>query len=309
MRLRHAIPWLLMLPFMLTLTSCAVVKKTRNLVRKSNMEARPMDPERKGWALMMSDEEFARYKQGNPTTAATATPGQPTDGPVPGQLPDGVATENPTQEGGLFDFSNAVQGRSAAAARLAWQRSATVAAKQSRVTGTPLLICFTHRSSKTSQDMENTLLLQPEFRALAQESFVPLLMDFADQETSRSPMYRELKSQLSVRGFPVIIVTLPDRTEVLRLTGYKVDYVKSYVQKLKDAVTQAQKLMAARREKLEKKENYRTWKNKDGKPVFAKLIALDANMGTFQGEWGETFKTFLTRLSPEDQAWIEQRRQ
>ena len=289
------------------LSGCAVVRKTRAIMRKDDSKPATLDPERKGWALMMSDEEFERYKQGTAPASAAPSPAG-SDGPVPGQLPEGAASSAPTEEGGLFDFSSVVQSHRAAAARLSWQRSATVAARQSRQTGMPLLICITHKSSKTSQDMENTLLLNPDFRSLAQESFVPLLVDFADQETSRSPMYRDLKSRLNVRGYPAIVVTLPDSTEVMRLTGYKTDYLKSYLQKLKDSLPRAQKLIDARREKLEKQENYRTWKNKDGNPVFAKLVALDANMGTFQGEWGETFKTFLTRLSPEDQAWIAERR-
>ena len=71
----------------------------------------------------------------------------------------------------------------------------------------------------------------------------------------------------------------------------------------------AEKQAAARRSKLEKAEGYRIWATKDGRPVFARLTALDANMGTFTGEWGDGFKTFLSRLSEEDQAWIAARRQ
>jgi hypothetical protein len=105
-----------------------------------------------------------------------------------------------------------------------------------------------------------------------------------------------------------LLVVLPDATEITRLSGYKTDYEKRYLESLQNAVGRAGKLTAERRAKLEKAGGYRMWRNKDGDPVFARLTSLDANMGTFTSEWGETFTTFLTRLSEEDQAWIAERR-
>lgn len=270
------------------------MQKVRGLGRKPAAAQQAPDPARRGWALMMSDEEFAKFKQ----TGST-------EGPAPGVDPEGGTPS--TAEGGLFDFSGMLQNQGQTAVRVPWQRSATTATKQSRLTGMPLLFFVTHRSSRPAQDIEQTMMLTPAFRALAQENLIPVRIDFADQDTNRSPLYRDLKERLNVRGYPVLVLTLPDGTEVTRLTGYKSEYEKRYLETLQNAVERAVKLSSERRAKLEQ-EGYRSWKNKDGKPVFAKLTALDANMGTFTGEWGESFKTFLTRLNEADQAWIAERR-
>lgn len=290
-------PFWLLLPCCLLLTQCAVVRKARNMSRTAGVERpKTMDPQKRGWALMMSDEEFAKIKQDGSATSGSPVEGQP-----------GAAA--PGTEGGLFDFSTITQGNTiGGGSRVGWLRSATVAAKQARLTGLPLLIYVTHRSSKPAQDIEGTLMQSQAFITLAQECFVPLLMDFSDPETMRSPLYRELKTRFSIRGYPAILVTLPDSSEIMRLTGYKKDNEKSYLRSIEGAVERADKQRDERRVKLEKSEGYRMWTNKDAKPVFAKLTALDANMGTFTSEWGESFKTFLTRLSAEDQAWIAARR-
>jgi hypothetical protein len=291
--------WLL-LPFCLALVQCGAVHHLGHLARskvnaKLQKQQQPApDPDRRGWALMMSDEEFANYK-------AASGPASPTAG-----APAGAGA--PGGEGGAFDFSGMLPGQAGTATQVTWQRSATLAGSKSRSTGLPLLIYATHTGSQPCHDMESTLMVSPGFRTLAQERVIPLLIDYSDQDTSRSTMYRELKDRFNVRGYPVLIMTLPDGAEISRLSGYKKEYEKRYLESLQSAIGRAEKLTAERRAKLEKEDHYRTWKNKDGRPVFARLTALDANMGTFTGEWGETFKTFLTRLSEEDQAWIAERR-
>lgn len=290
--MRSHTAWLL-LPCCLLLTQCGVIKKARNMSRTAGEEKPGFDPGKRGWGLMMSDEEFAQVNQGGPPAAAA----------------EGSAeAAAPGADGGLFDFSSMAPGGAIGGSRVNWQRSATVAAKQSRLTGQSLLIYVTHRSSKPAQDMEGTLMQSQAFVSLTQEHFIPLLMDFSDPETMRSPLYKDLKDRFNVRGYPVLVVTLPDSTEVMRLTGYKKDGEKTCMRALNEAVELSKTRRDERRARLEKSEGYRLWTSKDAKPVFARLAALDANMGTFTSEWGESFKTFLTRLSPEDQAWIAARR-
>jgi hypothetical protein len=289
--------WLL-LPCCLLLAQCGIAHKVRQLGKDDEPKPAPPDPARRGWALMMSDAEFARFKQGGGSGGATS-----------GMDPGGPSAAT-GDGGGMFDFSSMLPGQASAGGAVAWQRSATVAAKQARINGTPLLIYATHKSSVPSQQMERTLMASAEFQALS-EKFVPLLVDYSDQDTSRSDLYRELKNRYDLRGYPALIVALPDGTEVTRLTGYNVKtegIAKTYADTLQRSLTQVDKRTNERRASLERSEGYRLWKNKDGKPVFARLAALDANMGTFTSEWGESFKTFLSRLSEEDQAWIAERR-
>jgi hypothetical protein len=284
----------LLLPCVLALAQCGIAYRVGQLGRGDSAEQPAHDPERRGWALMMSDEEFARYKAAA-TSASPASGGDPAHGAAAGG------------DGGLFDFSSMLPGQAGAGTQVVWQRSATDAGTKSRLTGTPLLIYATHSASKPCRDIETTLMVSPAFREMAQQSFIPLLIDYSDQETNRTPLYRELKSRFDF-SYPTLVVTLPDGTEVSRLKGYKPEYEKRHLEALHSAVTKAEKLVAERRAPLAKSGGYRMWTNKDGKPVFARLTALDANMGSFEGEWGEPFKTFLTRLSEEDQAWIAERR-
>lgn len=284
---------LLLLPCVLALTQCGIVYHAGQLARRDDAAQPARDPERRGWALMMSDEEFARYK------AAAAPAAAPAGGPAPGAPAGG--------DGGLFDFSGMLPGQAGMSTQVIWQRSATDAGSKSRLTGTPLLIYATHSASKPCRDIETSLMVSPAFREMTQQSFIPLLIDYSDQDTNRTPLYRDLKERFDF-SYPTLVVTLPDGTEVTRLKGYKNEYEKRYLESLHAALTKAEKLAATRRARLEKSGGYRMWTNKDGKPVFARLTALDANMGSFEGEWGEPFKTFLSRLSEEDQAWIAERR-
>jgi hypothetical protein len=285
--------WLL--PCLLLLAQCGAIQKISRSKEGAEASKQIPEPQRRGWGLAMSDEEWARYKAaaapGSPAPAEASAAGAPSAG-----------------EGGVFDFSSMVPGHSSGPSQVIWLRSATQAGSKSRLTGKPLLIYATSNASQPCHDMDGTLVVSPAFRSLAQESFIPLLVDYSDQDTSRSTLYRELKSRFEVHGYPTLVVTLPDGTEVSRLTGYKKENEKKYLESLQAAVGKVEKLASERRAKLEKESGYRMWTNKDGKPVFAKLAGLDANMGTFTGEWGESFKTFLTRLSPEDQAWIAERR-
>ena len=238
------------------------------------------------------------YPEAATARSSVATPGGGTDGGTPS-----------TAEGGMFDFSGVVQTGASpnAPGRIPWNQSATEATKKSRLTGKPLLVLFTHHMSQPAQSMENTFLLTPEFREIAEKEFVLLRLDYSDEDTARSDFYRDFKKRLKANGYPTLIATSPDGTELMKLSGYKTDWQPRHLQSLKAAVISAKTASDEHRKTLEK-DGYRLWKNKTGAPVFAKLTRLDANMGTFTGEWGESFSTFLTRLSDEDQAFIAARR-
>jgi len=272
------------------LPSCRLLKfrKTSSgAVSMGGMGGGGMAPSARGWALM-----YPEMAQGSSAAAASAM----TQGADPG-----------TPEGGMYDFSGVVQTGATAPSRVPWNRSAIDAAKKSRVTGKPLLILFTHLRSQPAQALENTLLLTPEFREMAEKEFVLLRIDYADEDTEDSDFYQDFKKRFKANGYPTIIVTAPDGTELSKISGYKSDWQARHLQSLKAAVISATRLKDKRRKSLEA-EGYRNWKNKTGEPVFAKLTKLDANMGTFTGEWGESFNTFLTRLGDEDQEYIATRR-
>lgn len=244
----------------------------------------------RGWALMYPE---LMQSGGEAASAAVEDPS------------GGMGT--PAAEGGMFDFSTLFQrGGVTSPGGLPWEVSAQTAIEKARTTGWPLLIFVTHQMSKPARELENTLLSSPAFRELAQDRLVLLRLDYSNSDTSGSEYYRAFKQRLKVRGYPALVMTLPDGEELLKLTSYKASYQQSYLKMLGHGFEVRDKAVAQRRETL-KQEGYRFWKGREGTEVFARLTGLDANLGTFVGEWGITFKTFVNRLSEEDRNWILQR--
>lgn len=249
----------------------------------------------RGWALM--DPSLLKPE---------LPPGSPGEGaPAAGTAPAGGTAAS--VEGGMFDFSSVMKTNTRGTSRVAWKQSAAEAVDQSRLTGRPLLVFFTSQHSASAMTMERTMVLTEDFCVLTEKNYIPLRIDFSDVDTQRSEFYQAFKERMEPRGYPTMLVVLPDGTEIMRLSGYKTEYQGSYLKRLQQAVDQSQKAVEQRRAKMTK-EGYRLWTNKKEAEVFARLVKLDANMGTFSGEWGNTFTTFITRLSDKDQAWIEEQK-
>ena len=258
-------------------------------------------PPARGWALM-----YPELMQGQAPGAQSPTGNASPQGAEVLNAGPGDSAGGQSSAGGLFDFSSVLSSGSGPTGGLRWHPSATIALEESRREGKPTLILITHKMSKPAQEMENTLLLSPGFRELAKEKLVLLRVDYGNDRTRGSDMYETLKKQLKANGYPTLIMTLPDGTEMLRLSGYKSEYHDSYLEKITKAVEDMSKSVDERRKRLAR-EGYRLWKSRDGNEVFARLTALDANKATFMGEWGVEFKTFTNRLSEQDKLAIEQR--
>lgn len=181
--------------------------------------------------------------------------------------------------GGLFDFSSVTANSTQSTSRIQWIRSAMDATEQARRTGKPLLILVNNRNSPPGQSIESTLVLQPEFKKLTEENYVPLYMDFSDKATADSDFYQAFKDRLNVRGYPTVLVTLPDGVEVMRLSGYKNENEVAYMLKLRESVASSQRAIEARRKRL-LPGGYRAWTDKKGVVVYAKLDKADATCCT-----------------------------
>lgn len=221
------------------------------------------------------------------------------------------APSAPVEASPVFDFSSAFSGGRMTSRIVNWRRSGSDAAAEARRAGTPLLIFLSNHSTPTAAMLETMLNTAPEAATIGRH-FIPLYIDFADKDTRDSLYYRALLDRYKPRGYPVLLVALPDGTEVARQNGYagetraEPEWRKRTLQFIDAAVAQADKAAAARRKRLEQ-QGYRTWTNNQGKPVFAKLENLDANQATFASEWGETFRTFTNRLSESDRRAIQER--
>ncbi|TLD72621.1 hypothetical protein FEM03_00660 [Phragmitibacter flavus] len=271
------------------LTSCGMLTKNRDVTAGPSVD----ENSPRGWALVYPE----LMNPGGGQVDASGTM-MAADGGTPS-----------TAAPGLFDFSSVLPQSSAAMGGLAWHPSATVAIEESRQKGRALLTLVTHQSSIPAKQMENTLLRAPDFRRVAEQQLTLLRVDFSNTEARRSDYYQSLKKRLKASGYPTLVLTLPDGTEVLNLAGYKPEYHDSYLKRILHAAEKdVPKAIETRRERMEG-QGYRNWHSKDGRDVFARLTKLDANQATFTGEWGNEFSSFTNRLSQEDQDWINQRRQ
>lgn len=225
-------------------------------------------------------------------------------GGVPSQYQDPNAK---TTADGMFDFSSLTPGQGFTPKLTQWRPSVTEVMRDARKQGKLVMVFATHNAVDAANQMESSLLSTPNFVRTIGSSLLLLRIDYADADTKRSQTYIDLKSKLNIRGFPNLSILQPDGKVLLRLSGYTSDSKGRYLQSIKDTLEHAPQILEKRRKDMEG-SGYRNWKDKSGTPIFAKLKTVDANMLTFTTEWGEEFKTFLTRLSPEDQEWIEKER-
>lgn len=201
----------------------------------------------------------------------------------------------------MFDFSSSFQNSGPAPSAVRWNQSASEAIAQSKRTGLPLLILFTHQMSQPGVELETLLSALPELCNADAPPCVLLRVDFGNHDTARSDYYRSLKTRYKPSGFPVLLMTLPDGTEVARQTGYNAEWKSRTTQWIHYVTEQSKKRTEARRREMEK-FGYRMWSDRQGTQVWARLEKVDANQALFISEWGEPFRTFISRLSDADQA-------
>ncbi len=201
----------------------------------------------------------------------------------------------------MFDFSSSFQNSGSGPSAVRWNPSVSESIAQSKRAGLPLLILFTHQMSQPGVELERVLNSVPELSNADAPPCVLLRVDFANQDTARSDYYRSLKARYKPNGFPVLLMTLPDGTEVARQTGYNSEWKSRTTQWIHYATELSKKRGESRRKEMEK-FGYRMWSDRQGTQVWARLEKVDANQAVFISEWGEPFRTFISRLSDEDQA-------
>lgn len=283
------------------LPACSLLRIPAALVR----EAAKPSTKKKTEKTEEEKRGLAGLGGGNENTKLAGAPG--------GALPMFADPNAKTTADGLFDFSSISAPTGSAPRMMRWKRSVTEVMDEARHKGLLVVIFATHSAVDAATQMETQVLNNPTFLKLTASDILLLRVDYADSDTKRSEVYAELKRKLNIRGYPNLSIIQPDGKALLRLSGYAPGSVPGVnskaicLQSIKETLEHAPQILAKHRKNLEP-QGYRTWKDKSGRPVFARLKAVDANMLTFTTEWGVDFKTFESRLSDEDQAWIERLR-
>jgi thioredoxin-related protein len=95
--------------------------------------------------------------------------------------------------------------------------------------------------------LENEVFSKTDFKKYAKDNLVLMLADFPKKKTlpkQESAQNQALRSEFKVRGYPTVVLLLPDGTEVAR-TGYKEGGAEAYVKHLEE-------LLAPHQDKLPK---------------------------------------------------------
>jgi hypothetical protein len=192
-----------------------------------------------------------------------------------------------------------------------WEISYTEATRLAVREGKPIMIWFTDTlRSPLCRSLSAEVFSDATFDSWAREKLVRLRIDFnvrgeTEDETLRKKDYVEgLKKRYKVGGLPTVILMAPDGTVTGRWKGYKRDQGDFYFGRIKNATRTAEMQLEKWHTSMGKK-GYRTWKNRKGKQIFAKLLRYKDQELILVEPNGNKFKARERQLSDEDQAWIQ----
>ncbi len=195
-----------------------------------------------------------------------------------------------------------------------WLRSETVALRESRRTGKPLLIWFSDsKNSPASKTLSEQLLTTTEFQDWAEKNVIRMVVDMNQgsniDDAVRKQLYaRQLKKKYNSRGFPTLIVVAPSGEVIDRYTGYrrgKEDFIFGQV---KQGVSLAVESRKAWQASLARK-GYRNWSDGKGHEIFAKLGAYKDGKIMLVEPDGTKIRTHEKRLSSGDRVWIQEQKE
>ena len=204
----------------------------------------------------------------------------------------------------------------------AWENSEAVARVRSVREGKPLLIWFTNSArSPLCKVLERELFTNPEFESWAGEHLVRLKVDAvfvsrgttmsfdeADEKAYAVKVQAEaLKKRYRVMGFPALVVLKPGGEVLGHIRGYQSGEATLVWGRLKHMASVASQGYRQWRANLEAK-GYREWKNPAGRSIFAKLASYKEGDILLIDPDGARFRTHESKLSKEDQAWIEEQK-
>jgi hypothetical protein len=203
--------------------------------------------------------------------------------------------------------------------REAWEQSESVAKRRAAREGKPLLIWFTDSArSPMCKALNEELFSNPEFEKWAGEKLVRLRIDANVRldETDLSLGEKEsrlvdlgayvtrMKKQYKVLGQPVLVLLNPAGEVIGRYRGYKrgeADFKWGLIKQGEAAATHGHRIW---RESLEQK-GYREWRDRQGRRVFARLVAYADGHLTLVEPDGTRSRTHEDKLSEEDREWID----
>ncbi len=192
-----------------------------------------------------------------------------------------------------------------------WYVDYKAAMQKARQEGKPILVWFTStRNSPLCVALSHELFGTKEFNEWADENVIRLRVDKNVVESKmhdrieRKKYVDGIRARYRVLGTPEVLILSPRGTEFGKYRGYKRGSADFYYGKLRNATRSARKDYASWRNDMEEK-GYRVWHNLSGKGVFAKVSRYREGKVWLIEPDGRKSVTAVSRLSLEDQKYIE----
>jgi hypothetical protein len=234
---------------------------------------------------------------------AEPMPGEPMDGgmlpPDDGLLPASLPEFIPGVDDLMPDWDAEPAGADALATPGGWMRSGTDAIRLARQKQLPLVVWLANTKAGPLDDLIGAqVLFTPEVTAALKRSAVPLRIDYGNDSTRKNAYYNAFRTRYKVKGYPCLLILLPDGTEVFRRMGYTRGTAEARVQTLQSDLAKAAEAWKKRKIDLEK-SGFRNWSDRTGGVFFAKALRRDDQQAVLIDPFRRVFRVPLARFSHE----------
>ena len=150
---------------------------------------------------------------------AEPMPGEPVDGgmlpPDDGLLPASLPEFIPGVDDLMPDWDAEPVGADALATPGGWMRSGSDAIRLARQKQLPLVVWLANTKAGPLDDLIGAqVLFVPEVTKPLKQNAVPLRIDYGNDSTRKNPYYNAFRTRYKVKGYPCLLILLPDGTEV-----------------------------------------------------------------------------------------------
>lgn len=219
----------------------------------------------------------------------------PDDGLLPSSLPEFI----PGVDNLLPDWDADPAGADALAMPGGWLRSGTEAIRLARQKQVPLVVWLANTKAGPLDDLIGAqVLFTPAATKLLKEGAVPLRVDYGNDSTRKSTYYNAFRLRYKVKGYPCLLILMPDGTEVFRRMGYSRDTAEARLQTLQSDIAKAAEGWKKRKIDLGK-SGFRNWSDRSGGIFFAKALRRDDQQAVLIDPFRKVFSVPLARFSHE----------
>ena len=217
----------------------------------------------------------------------------------PGILPDSLPELLPGEDG-LADWEEENPAESVLRDEPGgWTRSGTLAIRRAREKDLPLVFWLSNTAASPLDTLLGTeVLFTPEMAKRLHHTAIGLHVDYANETVRRSAYYKSIQRRYRPKGYPTLLILLPDGTEILRRSGYIKGTAKGWFQRFDDDLERAQAAWEKRKNDL-KSAGFQTWTDRQGRKFFAKAIRRDTQDATLIDPYKRVFVVPLERFSHE----------